>query len=118
MLATAFSGLLAAGIFAGLDNARGIAGWKWLFIIEGSASFAAAIIAFVLIPDFPGQETGVAKWLLTEKEKKVAIERMAMDRVDQPASEASVWVGLKLAVTDLNLWIFVSFATIIFSVTR
>lgn len=108
MLATAFSGLLAAGIFAGLDNARGIAGWQWLFIIEGSASFVAAIVASVLIPDFPGQETGVAKWLLTEKERKVAIERIAMDRVDQPDSEATVWVGLKLAVTDVKLWIFVS----------
>lgn len=35
VLATAFSGLLAAGIFAGLSGVHGIAGWRWLFILEG-----------------------------------------------------------------------------------
>lgn len=29
ILATGFSGLIAAGIFAGLDDVRGIAGWRW-----------------------------------------------------------------------------------------
>lgn len=29
ILATGFSGLIAAGIFAGLDNVRGLAGWRW-----------------------------------------------------------------------------------------
>lgn len=29
MLASAFSGLIAAGIFAGLDGVRGLAGWRW-----------------------------------------------------------------------------------------
>ncbi|KAL1612083.1 hypothetical protein SLS60_000306 [Paraconiothyrium brasiliense] len=33
ILATGFTGLLAAGIFAGLDNKRGIDGWRWLFIL-------------------------------------------------------------------------------------
>ena len=29
ILATGFSGLIAAGIFAGLDDVRGIQGWRW-----------------------------------------------------------------------------------------
>lgn len=29
MLASAFSGLIAAGVFAGLDGVRGLAGWRW-----------------------------------------------------------------------------------------
>jgi hypothetical protein len=33
ILATGFSGLIAAGIFEGLDGVRGIAGWRWLFIL-------------------------------------------------------------------------------------
>lgn len=33
MLATGFSGLIAAGVFAGMDGAKGIAGWRWLFIM-------------------------------------------------------------------------------------
>lgn len=31
ILATAFAGLIAAGIFHGLDDAAGISGWRWLF---------------------------------------------------------------------------------------
>jgi len=32
ILATGFSGLIAAGVFQ-LDGARGISGWRWLFIM-------------------------------------------------------------------------------------
>lgn len=35
ILATAFAGLIAAGIFQ-LDGAHGMAGWRWLFIIQGT----------------------------------------------------------------------------------
>ncbi|CAI6334312.1 unnamed protein product [Periconia digitata] len=34
ILATGFSGLIAAGVFAGMDGARGLAGWRWLFIMK------------------------------------------------------------------------------------
>jgi MFS family permease len=58
IFATAFSGLLAAGIFSGLDGAHGIKGWRWLFIIEGASSFVAGLCGFFLFPDMPGAETG------------------------------------------------------------
>ncbi|KAH6716534.1 major facilitator superfamily domain-containing protein [Leptodontidium sp. 2 PMI_412] len=58
VLATANSGLLATGIFAGLDQARGLSGWGWLFIIEGAGSFAAGAVAIFLLPDFPASTTG------------------------------------------------------------
>lgn len=35
LLASSFSGLIAAGVFAGLDGAHGMKGWKWLFLIQG-----------------------------------------------------------------------------------
>lgn len=108
LLATAFSGLIAAGVLSGLEGARGIAGWQWLFIIEGTGSFAAAILGALLLPDFPGQKSGVAKWLLTEKEQKVAVERIRRDRVSLPEADSSVWNGLKLAVKDARTWVFVS----------
>lgn len=107
ILATAFSGLIAAGIFEGLDGVHGIKGWRWLFILEGAASFAAGILGLVLLPDFPTGKTGLAKWFLTEEERKVAVERMARDRVSLPESEHGVMYGLKLAVTDIRTWVFV-----------
>ncbi|KAH9226151.1 hypothetical protein K456DRAFT_1731202 [Colletotrichum gloeosporioides 23] len=111
LLATAFSGLIAAGVLSGLEGARGIAGWQWLFIIEGAGSFAAAILGAMLLPDFPGQKSGVAKWLLTDKEQKVAVERIRRDRVLLPEADSSVWNGLKLAVKDARTWVFVVMLT-------
>lgn len=108
VLATAFSGLIAAGVLSGLDGARGIAGWQWLFIIEGSGSFAAAAIALVVLPDYTDSETGSARWLLNAEDRHVASVRIALDRVSLPETEGSVWSGLWLAVKDVRTWIFVS----------
>lgn len=107
ILATAFSGLIAAGIFEGLDGVHGLKGWRWLFIIEGAASFAAGLLGLVLLPDFPTAKTGLAKWFLTEEERQVAVERMARDRVSLPEAEHGVMYGLKLAVFDPKTWVFV-----------
>lgn len=107
ILATAFSGLIAAGIFEGLDGVHGIKGWRWLFIVEGAASFAAGLLGLVLLPDFPTAKTGLAKWFLTEEERKVAVVRMARDRVSLPEAEHGMMYGLKLAVTDTKTWVFV-----------
>jgi len=35
LLASAFSGLIAAAVFAGLDGKHGLEGWRWLFLIQG-----------------------------------------------------------------------------------
>ncbi|KAJ0272619.1 hypothetical protein COL940_010347 [Colletotrichum noveboracense] len=107
----AVSILNIAGVLSGLEGARGIAGWQWLFIIEGAGSFAAAILGAMLLPDFPGQKSGVAKWLLTDKEQKVAVERIRRDRVLLPEADSSVWNGLKLAVKDARTWVFVVMLT-------
>lgn len=108
ILATAFLGLIAAGIFAGLDGARGIAGWKWLFIIEFAATFLVGLIVFVVLPDFPGSKTGSAgTWLLTE-EQIVAVTRMQRDRVSGSEEGKLVWYGLKLACKDWRTWVFLS----------
>ncbi|RKK71286.1 hypothetical protein BFJ69_g11134 [Fusarium oxysporum] len=107
VIATAFSGLVAAGIFAGLSNTAGLHGWQWLFILEGAGSVVAAILAFILLPDFPESTTGSQKWLLTEQERQVAIQRIGLDRVSLPETDRSVWHGLRLAVKDVRTWIFV-----------
>lgn len=44
-MASSFSGLISAGVFAGLDGVRGLAGWRWLFIIQGAVTIAAAVVA-------------------------------------------------------------------------
>ncbi|KAK5058690.1 hypothetical protein LTR84_010954 [Exophiala bonariae] len=111
ILATAFSGLLAAGIFSGLDGVHSMAGWQWLFILEGSGSFLVSLVAMFILPDFPGANTGSAKWLLTEEERRISVNRISRDRVSEKTIDGSVWSGLAAAVKDIKTWIFVIMLT-------
>lgn len=111
ILATAFSGLIAAGVFEGLDGVHGLAGWQWLFILEGAGSFLVALVALVVLPDFPGSNTGSCKWLLTEEERRISADRMQRDRVTEKRIDSSVWTGLSAALKDVRTWIFVAMLT-------
>lgn len=48
-LANMFGGLIAAGVLAGMNGARGLAAWRWLFVIEGSATSAIAMVAMYVV---------------------------------------------------------------------
>lgn len=111
ILATAFSGLLSAAVFSGLNNKHALAGWQWLFIIEGAGSFFVSIIALFVLPDFPGSNTGSCRWLFTEEERRISADRIQRDRVTEKKIEGSVWTGLSAAVKDVKTWIFVLMLT-------
>ncbi|RVX68345.1 hypothetical protein B0A52_07348 [Exophiala mesophila] len=100
ILATGFSGLIAAGVFAGLDQVHNIAGWRWLFIVEGAATALVALFGFWLLPDTPL----TTRWLKPE-ERELAHARMERDRVGD-AGQASAVEGLKQAVKDPRTWVF------------
>ena len=58
-----FGGLLAAGILGNLDGAQGIAGWRWLFIIEGTITIAIGLCAGFFLPGYPAN----TRWLTDEE---------------------------------------------------
>ncbi|PVH85583.1 MFS general substrate transporter [Cadophora sp. DSE1049] len=96
-------GLRTAFFYSGLVLAT-----AWLFIIESAATFFVGLIAYFVLPDFPGAKTGSAgTWLLTEEEKIVAVARMQRDQVSGSEEGKSVWYGLKLACMDWRTWVFV-----------
>ncbi|KAN0104087.1 putative pantothenate transporter liz1 [Hyaloscypha variabilis] len=76
-IAPIFSGFLQAGIYDSLNGHAGLAGWRWLFVINGVISLPIAGLAYFFLPDVPG----IAKpnWLFSERELNLARERM--DRV-------------------------------------
>lgn len=101
-LANMFGGLLAAGILGNMDGAQGIAGWRWLFIIEGVITIGIAIIAGFFLPDYPS----TTRWL-SEEERAFAAWRLIDDikEADDRHSN-SVWEGVRLALKDYRLYLF------------
>lgn len=102
ILATGLSGLIAAGIFAGMDGLRGIAGWRWLFIVEGAATGLVALVGFWFLPNTPL----TTRWL-KEDERELAHARMQRDKPsDSSDVKASAMDGLKQACRDKRTWLF------------
>jgi MFS family permease len=106
VLAQAFSGLIAAGVFSGMTGLAGIAGWKWLFILEAALSAVFALTAYFILPNYPHSKTGSAMWSMTEEMRKIAVVRIEADRVEK-YSESTVWQGLRLALADVKTYIFI-----------
>ncbi|CAK7897196.1 pantothenate transporter Fen2p [[Candida] anglica] len=48
-----FSSTMQAAIYTNMDNLHGIAGWRWLFIIDFIITIPIAIYGFVFFPDTP-----------------------------------------------------------------
>jgi sugar phosphate permease len=71
-------GPLAGAIMGGLDGAGGLAGWQWLFLVEGLPAVILGFVAYAYLDDSPAQ----AKWLDTSEKAQVARELEA-DQVRQ-----------------------------------
>ncbi|KAG2421821.1 hypothetical protein HFD88_005797 [Aspergillus terreus] len=96
-LAGAFGGAIAYGV-GHMNGAHGLSAWRWLFIIEGAPSCAAAFLVWFFLPDYP--ET--AKWL-TPDEKALAARRLAAEG-SKGAASAMTWADARAVLTDWRLY--------------
>ncbi|KAK4120987.1 MFS general substrate transporter [Parathielavia appendiculata] len=95
--AGAFGGLLARGIME-MRGTAGLAGWQWIFILEGLLTFVVAVIAYFVMQDYPA----TAKFL-TEAERTEITARLKRDR-SSLADEFDIkyfWAALK----DWKIWV-------------
>jgi MFS transporter, ACS family, DAL5 transporter family protein len=106
-LAQAFSGLIAAAVFATLEQSHGLAGWQWLFIILAVVGAVFAVLSMFLLPDYPHSTSGSAQWSMTEDMRRLAAARIIADRVSVTEAKTGVWHGLRLCLTDYRTWILV-----------
>ncbi|KAK7432819.1 hypothetical protein QQZ08_000682 [Neonectria magnoliae] len=105
ILSGAFGGLLAGAITEGMDGLRGLAGWRWLFIVEGAATSLWSVIASFILLDFPANSKR-----LTEPERRLAILRLKSEALvfhseDEP--RLGHLGALKVALTNWRTWLFV-----------
>jgi MFS transporter, ACS family, pantothenate transporter len=52
-IASMFSGYLQAGLYGSMNGRHGLAGWRWLFIMDGVISVPVAIWGLFGLPDHP-----------------------------------------------------------------
>ncbi len=97
-LALASAGLVGgplSGLILGhLSGAAGIAGWKWLFILEAVPSVLGGILVFLLLPDRVEDAA-----FLGEEEKRLALRLLHAEAASKPASD--------MRATLLNPWVAV-----------
>lgn len=87
------SGLLQSATYSGLNNVRGLAGWRWMFLIDGVISVVVAIIGLIVIPGTPFNCFSI--WL-TDEEILLARKRMydnGSDTSEKPKAffDKKVW---------------------------
>jgi MFS transporter, ACS family, tartrate transporter len=81
-----------SGLLLEMDGVAGVAGWQWLFIVEGLPAIILGIMALSVLADRP--ET--ALWL-TDKDRRVLAEMLAAEYRERPKS------SLLAALADIRV---------------
>lgn len=92
-----FGGAIAYGI-GHLNGASGLAGWRWLFILEGIPSCLSALVVLAFLPNYP-EDVG---WL-SGPEKALAVQRLLREGSKGHHPTMS-WADAKATLTDWRLY--------------
>ncbi|KAI0553780.1 major facilitator superfamily domain-containing protein [Xylaria curta] len=98
-LAGSFGGLLAAAIEK-LDGKGHLAGWRWIFILEGLLTIVVAVASFWMVHDFPDDAR-----FLSEDDRNRVIRRLKLDQ--QSSAEHEEWSSryLYAGLKDWKMWL-------------
>lgn len=80
LLGSLFSSFMQAAIYTNMDNYRGLAGWRWLFIIDFIITMPIALYTFICFPDTP--DTCKA-WYFTKEEILLAQKRVKNPQMEK-----------------------------------
>ncbi|KAG8805100.1 hypothetical protein FRC17_005731, partial [Serendipita sp. 399] len=99
VLAGGFASILAYGLYT-LDGRDGRAGWRWILFVEGLITAGLAVIACLLIADFPDKNR-----FLNHEETKLIIQRINADRGDAEY-DYMTWAKFRSYLLDFKIWCF------------
>lgn len=90
----AFGSLIAGGVMEHLEGARGIRGWRWLFIVEGAVTVVAGFLTMLTLPDYP------TTWRrLSARQRFIATNRLKQAGI-ATAKDGDAAAGKKLGVKE------------------
>ncbi|KAJ8101579.1 major facilitator superfamily domain-containing protein [Lipomyces tetrasporus] len=72
-IAYMFSGYIQAGVYTSMNGLAGLAGWRWLFIIDGLIGVPIGLLGYYSVADFPINSR--VRWL-SQAEKDFSVVRM------------------------------------------
>ncbi|KAJ5584268.1 major facilitator superfamily domain-containing protein [Penicillium hispanicum] len=98
-----FSGYIQAGLYKNMNHTLGLASWRWVFIFDFLIGIPVAIFGVFCCPNEP---KSVKPWWMTERERQMAVERLAEE--DRDAMNVT-WdlSAVKRVLTSWQLWTFV-----------
>ncbi|KOH00687.1 Fen2p [Saccharomyces eubayanus] len=102
LVGSMFSGFMQTSIFTHLNGQNGLAGWRWLFIIDFCITLPISIYGFIFFPGLPDQTSAVnrlsmTKFIFTEQELHYARRRL-------PARDESTKLGWSTVPRILKRW--------------
>lgn len=127
MIAAFMTAIAVAGVIGGpisgwimgtLNAVAGLAGWQWLFLLEGIPSVVVGVVVLLYLDNGPA----TARWL-TEPERALLLERLAEDERTKEAAgghrttiagaltDARVWIlsavyfGMALSIYAISFWL-------------
>ncbi|CAK7231238.1 hypothetical protein SBRCBS47491_007863 [Sporothrix bragantina] len=102
MLGSAFGGFIAAACLT-LDGRYGIAGWRWLFIVEGACTVGCGVLFSIVMPEYPHNAR-----LLSKIERDYAVWRIENEAgAGEANDDTGTLSGFKLAIRDPKVWALV-----------
>jgi len=84
----------AAGALLRLNGRMGLRGWQWLFLVEAAPAVLLSVVLWFALSDGPESAT----WLSAEERVAVMV---ANRNEDVPATESSIWAGLR----NMRVWL-------------
>ncbi|KAJ7083601.1 major facilitator superfamily domain-containing protein [Mycena belliarum] len=100
-LGSMFSGFLQTAAYNNLHGIHGLAGWRWLMIVDAIVTIPIALFGFVFLPNLPW--AAKPSFLLTESD--IALARARMKAVGRKESEPWSKAKLHRILTGWYIWI-------------
>lgn len=93
------SGALQTAMLNTLDGRHGIAGWRWLFIINAIMTVVVGLAGFFMLPDYPSSPNPRAFWFTAEH------SRMAQERLERHGRAEVKKITWSAAKRTATMWI-------------